>query len=86
MPYKYIGMLNMFQNGFEFINPLYLLSSDMRPHAKSRCGISRDEQLRLEPRDRRELHGQVGEQDHLLHGHRVWVGHLKSMNLLNVLL
>ena len=54
----------------------------MRPHAKSWRGISCNEQLHLEPRDRRKLHRQVGEQDHLLHGHRVWVGHLESMRLL----
>ena len=54
--------------------------SDLHPDAKSWSWIARHKLVRVGPHDRRVLHGQVGEQDHLLHGYGVRVGHLEAIS------
>lgn len=49
---------------------------DLRDHAEERGRAAHVELLLLGQLDRRQPDGAVGEQEHVLHSHRLWRGHL----------
>lgn len=56
--------------------------SDVRDHAEERCRSAHGQLVLLGQRHRRQLHRQVGKQNHVLHSLRIRTGYLKKPSLI----